>query len=885
MPIRIETIIAKDIGPIKNININLKNINLFYSKNEGGKSLLVEFLIRCLFKRTNEFGHVRNTGNGKVLVSGISNKIIDFTPTSKIKLDQIFETNFKGLPSSFSRLLIVKSGEVELIKEKNNYSGINKNLIKELLSPRKTFDIIEKEISQTAKKAEIKYNIIEASRQGLFKEYYEKIENYNKIKALLEKISTEYNPVEYNELKIKEKEKEEKRQTLLKAKRYKAFKLACEIDNLKKEIENIPENLIKLLEEKILKYKEIKIKINKLEERIKARESELINLPVIANDYEQQLKAKKYLAFEIFQKIQEKEDELKNLFPDKIIKLEANIDAYNQNYPKLKELENIINNLKNKTKEIHWLEGVKNILFETNIDLQKKQKFQVTFVLYISILLGLAGIILTIMLKNITIGLILLVSGLLSSFIYNFLSLRNLQKENIEKNLIDIQKGFKERYNEEFSRDKVIEIYQQLSNYLQKLKINEERYLELDQQLKILTYEIEETFKLITNNKPDKSEWTYLLKEIKNKINSLTIEKNKLREDLARLNIDPTDYLIVNPGVEYSKEKFENLGKLLNELKVKFDENNKEKNELNQYLVEYNEIVKEIKHILKNFFEEEVEEDKFEFFITKIKNKIESLNENIKNREGELKGLGISEKEYYTEDPGIEFSHNELNQIEEDLGKLREKIKNEENVFNNLKNEMCKITGDDYSIGFNTLLNNLYYKKEEVENELINLESTLISQILIYRIISKLQSEEDEKIADIITSEDFSNLLIKFTGKYNRITIENDDLIISNDYESYNLEDISTGTKEQTLLALRIAFAKKILKNESAFLILDDAFQHSDYERRMLLINNLFKIANDGWQVIYCTMDDHIKNTFIENAETIAHDFNFIDLQKHVKST
>ncbi|GAG72424.1 unnamed protein product, partial [marine sediment metagenome] len=61
------------------------------------------------------------------------------------------------------------------------------------------------------------------------------------------------------------------------------------------------------------------------------------------------------------------------------------------------------------------------------------------------------------------------------------------------------------------------------------------------------------------------------------------------------------------------------------------------------------------------------------------------------------------------------------------------------------------------------------------------------------------------------------------------------------------------------MLALRIGFSSKLLKKDTLFLILDDAFQHSDWERRETLVKRLADIAKDGWQIIYLTMDDHIK--------------------------
>jgi len=89
--------------------------------------------------------------------------------------------------------------------------------------------------------------------------------------------------------------------------------------------------------------------------------------------------------------------------------------------------------------------------------------------------------------------------------------------------------------------------------------------------------------------------------------------------------------------------------------------------------------------------------------------------------------------------------------------------------------------------------------------------------------------------------------------------------MISDEYRDFCIGDLSTGAREQIMLALRIGFASKILKQDTLFLILDDAFQHSDWDRRKILINKLADIARSGWQIIYFSMDNHIKELF-DNA-------------------
>ena len=80
---------------------------------------------------------------------------------------------------------------------------------------------------------------------------------------------------------------------------------------------------------------------------------------------------------------------------------------------------------------------------------------------------------------------------------------------------------------------------------------------------------------------------------------------------------------------------------------------------------------------------------------------------------------------------------------------------------------------------------------------------------------------------------------------------------------------MSTGAQEQILLALRIGFARKWMEQNALFLILDDAFQHSDWERRVRLVDEMVSLAQQGWQIIYFSMDDHIRKLFEDRVKPV----------------
>ena len=89
---------------------------------------------------------------------------------------------------------------------------------------------------------------------------------------------------------------------------------------------------------------------------------------------------------------------------------------------------------------------------------------------------------------------------------------------------------------------------------------------------------------------------------------------------------------------------------------------------------------------------------------------------------------------------------------------------------------------------------------------------------------------------------------------------------------------MSTGAREQVFLALRLGFASISMKDNTAFLILDDAFQHSDWDRRKNLIAETLRLVKTGWQVFYFAMDDHIRDLFLEAGGELGDRFRSLEL-------
>ena len=59
-------------------------------------------------------------------------------------------------------------------------------------------------------------------------------------------------------------------------------------------------------------------------------------------------------------------------------------------------------------------------------------------------------------------------------------------------------------------------------------------------------------------------------------------------------------------------------------------------------------------------------------------------------------------------------------------------------------------------------------------------------------------------------------------------------------------------------------------RRKSAFLLLDDAFQNSDWKHREDMVSYTLGLIDRGWQIFYFTMDDHLRPVRKESQGKMA---------------
>jgi uncharacterized protein YhaN len=698
MGIRIEEINAQGVGPLAEFSGKLGDLNLIYGKNEKGKTYLVEFIIKSLFKNNKEFLLRSGESSGKVIVSGLGDQPEVFSPKSPRKLEDFLLTDHPGMPTNVSRLLVVKGAELSLDNKKAD--GISKSVIKSFLTSENKLDQIQKKIQKTIQSAVIEDGIIQGNRTGDLKTRSELDDKLQALRQLQEKVNQSYS------------------------------------------------------EGVIAKVKET---IDRLETEVK-----------------EQINAKRYLAYTISQQQQEIENFLIKINAQELIQLRSNYDEWNRQKSDLEDEAAEFEQTKVEAEQYPWLETAveeyEKFMDKGGVSPKKALIIIGSILIGLGLLVGAVGGVVSIRGESSvgfvisTLGMSALMIGLILCGIY----FRSLSKKNAA-------------YSESEELDRISEAFQE----------------KFDRPLKDLA-----TLKAMEKEYHDRHSRVEALVEVNEKT------EGKIRELAFQIESGLQKLGIWSADVDEWKKNILTLESQMQE------------------------------------WDSEKQE-------TKVS----------------LASLGVEERDFIAKDPGRAYEKQILLRVEEDLKQAQADLREEEQNLELLKTEVQTTLRENEIMDWVGLFDRLLQEINRVSGEYQSVTSKILAGITVNQMIEEVRTREDENIMQQLKSPNIQTPLSNITSHYQYLTFEGETIRVGDKYEEFDVGDLSTGAQEQVLLALRLGFVHNLIGDSSAFLILDDAFQHSDWTRRENLISQMVGMVESGWQVIYFTMDDHIRDLFMETGQ------------------
>jgi len=251
-------------------------------------------------------------------------------------------------------------------------------------------------------------------------------------------------------------------------------------------------------------------------------------------------------------------------------------------------------------------------------------------------------------------------------------------------------------------------------------------------------------------------------------------------------------------------------------------------------------------------------------------NRREKIQE-LKVFKDKAKDVEFNEKEYDILSQEISLSREQLGELEGNLNILSEKFKEVEKKANKILSEK------DLRCHGSTDLENIenkiesFFKEKEIakEDAQISLE-----------IIEEIANEEKTKIREQFgpknpVSKYFSQMT---EGLYKSVEFEEKEekiIVVRKDEKILYPWQLSSGTYDQLYFSIRLSLGEELFGGEKGFFILDDPFVKASRNRLKVLIKMLKDISKSGWQIIYFSAKEEIREMIGKDKKV-----NFIALDK-----
>ena len=230
-----------------------------------------------------------------------------------------------------------------------------------------------------------------------------------------------------------------------------------------------------------------------------------------------------------------------------------------------------------------------------------------------------------------------------------------------------------------------------------------------------------------------------------------------------------------------------------------------------------------------------------------------------------LGDLGVDEVDYLEQAAAVTYSRRREEEIAGELERLGSTIRELQESSRELREQLIEHIGRETALSESSeaLAAAIEENRHEYRRQMRETLAQMIAGHVLNDVLESFRKLEDRQLQSALNNPRVTELIKKFSaGRYETASLEDDGLLIENENESYALQQMSSGAREQVLLALRMGLASILCGRRSLFLILDDAFQYSDWQRRQQLVGQAVQIVQSGWQVIYLTMDDDIRDRF-----------------------
>jgi hypothetical protein len=254
------------------------------------------------------------------------------------------------------------------------------------------------------------------------------------------------------------------------------------------------------------------------------------------------------------------------------------------------------------------------------------------------------------------------------------------------------------------------------------------------------------------------------------------------------------------------------------------------------------------------------------------KSKKASIEENLaywKEKIAELEPYKDKSKE-------IQYSEKEVAQLkseEQTIRKQREQLERKLADFRSKLGDIGKEVNVNIRPSENPLLCetlvDLHGISKILQEFADNVKDKTSTVLEVMKIFEEMEGKEERKVEQLFEDSKVSSYFKEITdGLYQKVEYVSDEekiYVTTKTGSILNVNKLSGGAYDQLYLCIRLALGEKLLRGSKGFFIMDDPFIKADIDRLARQINVLKRLSEEGWQILYFTAKDEVKNALKED--------------------
>jgi len=289
-----------------------------------------------------------------------------------------------------------------------------------------------------------------------------------------------------------------------------------------------------------------------------------------------------------------------------------------------------------------------------------------------------------------------------------------------------------------------------------------------------------------------------------------------------------------------------------------------------------------IGRLLSGWAKDDLPETDWDSLIESSRNQRQKLDQQVRDTQSELDRLGVApnrDADGPPDQPETPWDPENYERLLELHRQAETELNEETRDQTQLLEDAHRSAGESADADWESLLATLEGNLAELQQDYRKITARMIAQFAVHTVLDQVATEEARMIEEGLQSAAIGESIRLMCPGYRALRSTEEGLVVADgDDNEFAIKDLSTGAREQVFLGARLGFARRALDDLPAFLVLDDAFQHSDWPRRERLVEQVLTLVEVGWQVLYFTMDDHIRDLFHAAGQQLGDRFVSYDL-------